>query len=153
MFDRNDTFRTRPRLFDMNAKWFTDTHDGPLSKVSWPVRFDVQKYERDTRRPELLTAEAENELGWSIINDNCQASRERLARANLRLVVVISKNYTMRGLSLADLIEEGNTGLHCAIEAFDPALGVRFSTYASWWIKQTIKHAILNANRPVKLPA
>lgn len=100
-----------------------------------------------------MTAEDERDLGWKIINDNCQESRDRMIRANLRLVVAIAKNYTNRGLSLTDLIEEGNIGLLRAVEGFDPAQGARFSTYASWWIKQSIKRALINAAQPVHIPA
>jgi RNA polymerase primary sigma factor len=101
----------------------------------------------------LLTAEEEKDLGWRIINDNCFSSKDRMIRANLRLVISISKNYANRGLSLADLIEEGNIGLIRAVEGFDPAQGARFSTYASWWIKQAIKRTLINAVQPIHIPA
>ncbi len=114
---------------------------------------ELQQYIREIARCPLLTAEEERELGWKIINDNCPASRERMIRSNLRLVVAIAKNYNNRGLPLSDLIEEGNIGLMRAVEGFDPAQGARFSTYASWWIKQGIKRALVNANQPVHIPA
>jgi len=117
------------------------------------VQSDLQIYLREINRTPLLTAQDERDLGWRIINDNCPASRERMIRANLRLVVAIAKNYANRGLTLSDLIEEGNIGLLRAVEGFDPAQGARFSTYASWWIKQSIKRALMNACQPVHIPA
>ncbi|MFG0305152.1 MAG: RNA polymerase sigma factor RpoD/SigA [Phycisphaerales bacterium JB040] len=117
------------------------------------VQSDIQLYLKAIRETPLLTAEEERDLGWAIINDNCPVARERMIRSNLRLVVSIAKNYTNRGLPLTDLIEEGNIGLLRAVEGFDPAQGARFSTYASWWIKQGIKRALINATQPIHIPA
>ena len=117
------------------------------------VQSDLELYLQEINRTALLTAEEERELGWAIINDNCAASRDRMIRANLRLVVAIAKNYMGRGLPFQDLIEEGNIGLLRAVDGFDPAQGARFSTYASWWIKQAIKRALINATQPVHIPA
>lgn len=117
------------------------------------MQSDIQVYLREINRTPLLTAEEERELGWAIINDNCPAARERMIRANLRLVVAIAKNYSGRGLPLTDLIEEGNIGLMRAVEGFDPSQGARFSTYASWWIKQGIKRALINATQAIHIPA
>ena len=114
---------------------------------------NLDSYIQAVHRIPLLTAEEERELGWAIINDNCPKARERMIRANLRLVVAIAKNYNNRGLPLTDLIEEGNIGLMRAVEGFDPAQGARFSTYASWWIKQAIKRALINATQPIHVPA
>ncbi len=85
-------------------------------------------------------------------HDAIQA-RERMIRSNLRLVVNIAKGYSKRGMPLSDLIEEGNLGLLRAVEGFDPDMGARFSTYASWWIKQAIKRALINSVQPVHIPA
>lgn len=101
----------------------------------------------------LLNAAQEKSLCWKIIHENCPQSRETMIRANLRLVVSIAKRYNNRGLHMSDLIEEGNLGLLKAVEAFDPDQGARFSTYASWWIKQAIKRALINAVQPVHIPA
>lgn len=110
-------------------------------------------YLREINKTPLLTAAEEKRLGYEIRNNNCPFSREHMIRANLRLVVAIAKQYVNRGLPMSDLIEEGNIGLMRAVEGFDPDQGARFSTYASWWIKQGIKRALINAAQPVHIPA
>src|SRR6476659_5924678 len=117
------------------------------------VQNGLQIYLRQINESPLLTADQEKELARRIINDNDMAARERMVRSNLRLVVNIAKHYVNRGLSLQDLIEEGNIGLLKAVEGFDPDNGARFSTYASWWIKQAIKRALINAAQPIHIPA
>jgi len=96
--------------------------------------------------------EEERTLGRLIVKENDQQAREQLVRSNLRLVVNIAKKYGDRGMSLGDLIEEGNLGLIRAVDYFDPERGVRFSTYAAWWIKQSIKRALLENVQPVHIP-
>jgi RNA polymerase primary sigma factor len=99
-----------------------------------------------------LTAQQERELGRRIQAGDLEA-REHMIRANLRLVVSIAKIYSERGLVLQDLIAEGNVGLLKAAEKFDPDAGCRFSTYATWWIKQSIRRALTNTVKSVRVPS
>ena len=124
-----------------------------MSMKNLTSNFDLQLYFRDIREIGLLTVEEERVLGWRIINDNDQQAKQDLIAANLRLVVYIARGYSNRGLALADLIEEGNLGLVRAAETFDPARGVRFSSYASWWIKQAISRTLDDALNIVRIPA
>ena len=99
----------------------------------------------------LLSAEEEVYFARRALK-GCEASRKRMIVSNLRLVVKIARRYNNRGLALLDLIEEGNLGLIRAVEKFDPERGFRFSTYATWWIRQTIERAIMNQTRTIRLP-
>lgn len=99
----------------------------------------------------LLSAEEEVYYARRALRGD-DASRQRMIESNLRLVVKISRRYINRGLTLLDLIEEGNLGLIRAVEKFDPERGFRFSTYATWWIRQTIERAIMNQTRTIRLP-
>jgi len=117
------------------------------------VESTLQIYLEEINSAPLLTADEEKELARQIIHQNDPAARDRMIRSNLRLVVSIAKKYGNRGMPLADLIEEGNLGLMRAVEGFDPEQGSRFSTYASWWIKQAIKRALINAVQPIHIPA
>jgi RNA polymerase primary sigma factor len=121
--------------------------------ASAAVQSGLQLYLRQINELPLLTADEEKQLSRRIIHQNDPAAREHMVRANLRLVVNIAKNYVNRGLTLPDLIEEGNIGLLKAVEGFDPENGSRFSTYASWWIKQAIKRALINSVQPIHIPA
>ena len=99
----------------------------------------------------LLTADEEKELSRRAQRGD-ESARQRMIESNLRLVVKIARRYINRGLPLLDLIEEGNLGLIHAVKKFDPERGFRFSTYATWWIRQTIERGIMNQSRTVRLP-
>jgi len=118
------------------------------------IVFDVtiKEYLKEIDESPLLTLEQEQALGRKIIAENDPQAREHLVRSNLRLVVNIAKKYANRGMTLGDLIEEGNLGLIKAVDYYDPERGTRFSTYAAWWIKQSIKRALLTNIQPVHIP-
>ena len=103
----------------------------------------LQPYFRDIARTPLLTQAEEIGLGRLIEKGDSNA-RERMITANLRLVVKIARNYSGMGVALSDLIAEGNIGLMKAVDRFDPESGFRFSTFASWWIKQAVRRALSN---------
>lgn len=111
----------------------------------------IRIYLRQLRRSKLLTAEEEARLGRLAKKGDANA-RRRMIESNLRLVVKIARRYLNRGLSYLDLIEEGNLGLMHAVEKFEPDRGFRFSTYATWWIRQTIERALMIQTRTIRLP-
>ena len=112
----------------------------------------IKEYLKEIDEASLLTLEEEQHLGRLVMEENDPWAREQLVRSNLRLVVNIAKKFGNRGMSLGDLIEEGNLGLIKAVDYFDPNRGNRFSTYAAWWIKQSIKRALLANIQPVHIP-
>jgi RNA polymerase primary sigma factor len=112
----------------------------------------LQIYLHDINDTPLLSAAEERELAERVaIGD--PLAREHMVKANLRLVVNIARGYLGKGLNLEDLIEEGNLGLMRAVEGFDGTMDTRFSTYASYWIKQSIRRAVMNNGKPIRLPA
>jgi RNA polymerase primary sigma factor len=123
-----------------------------LSRPARPAQSPLETYLREINETPLLNAEDEKKLGYRIENGDSEA-RDNLVRANLRLVVNIARSYVGKGLGLQDLVEEGNLGLMRAVEGFDPSMNTRFSTYASYWIKQSIKRAVVNTAKTIRLPA
>jgi RNA polymerase nonessential primary-like sigma factor len=122
------------------------------SKEDKPKNLDAtQLYLGEIGFSPLLSAEEEVYFSRRALKGD-EASRKRMIVSNLRLVVKIARRYNNRGLALLDLIEEGNLGLIRAVEKFDPERGFRFSTYATWWIRQTIERAIMNQTRTIRLP-
>lgn len=111
----------------------------------------IKIYLKEIQKSTLLTAEDERELAGLIAQGN-EAARDRMIESNLRLVVKIAKRYMNRGLPFLDLIEEGNMGLIKAVEKFKVSKGCRFSTYATWWIRQSIERALVNQSRTIRLP-
>jgi RNA polymerase primary sigma factor len=120
--------------------------------VTATVQNPLETYLREINETALLSAREEKELARRIAEGEKEA-RDRMVRANLRLVVNIARAYAGKGLPLQDLIEEGNLGLLRAVEGFDPDMDTRFSTYASYWIKQSIKRALINSAKTIRIPA
>src|SRR5437660_2817968 len=116
------------------------------------VQSPLETYLRESNETPLVNADEEKQLAYRIEDGDSEA-RDRMVRANLRRVVNIARSYTGKGLGLQDLIEEGNLGLLRAVEGFDPSMNTRFSTYASYWIKQSIKRALVNTAKTIRIPA
>ena len=111
----------------------------------------TQIYLNEIGQSKLLTPDEERALSRRVVQGDF-AARQKMIEHNLRLVVNIAKHYINRGMTLLDLIEEGNIGLMHALEKFDPERGFRFSTYATWWIRQSIERSIMNQSRTIRLP-
>ncbi len=140
----------------------TESGEEQLTKTEIPEESETEEeYHKNLDATQLYLNEigfspllsAEEEVYFSrLALKGDEAARKRMIESNLRLVVKIARRYVNRGLALLDLIEEGNLGLIRAVEKFDPERGFRFSTYATWWIRQTIERAIMNQTRTIRLP-
>ena len=137
---------------DEDLQQIDETEDEVFAKEEVVKNLDAtQLYLGEIGFSPLLTAEEEVLYARRALRGD-EAARKRMIESNLRLVVKISRRYSNRGLALLDLIEEGNLGLIRAVEKFDPERGFRFSTYATWWIRQTIERALMNQTRTIRLP-
>jgi RNA polymerase primary sigma factor len=131
--------------------------EAPVARPRRQIKFTsvqspLETYLSEINETRLLNAEQERALA-DRINDGDGAARDHMVRANLRLVVNIARGYLGKGLPLQDLVAEGNLGLMRAVEGFDPTMNTRFSTYASYWIKQSIKRAVINTGKTIRIPA
>lgn len=153
---RLDDELDEPTLDDMGDEGEEDFNIDLESATYDEVADDsVKLYLREIGKIPLLTAEEEYELAQKIINGTekeKKRAKDKMAESNMRLVVSIAKRYSGRGLDFLDLIQEGNTGLLRAVEKFDPDKGFKFSTYATWWIRQAITRAIADQARTIRIP-
>lgn len=173
--DNTDDIRTQQPVDDDSNDQVVDASGGPLGDLVEPgldelvdeeedidalnnnEYFDdisddsVRLYLREIGKIPLLSAEEELELAQRVVAGDKKA-KDKMAEANMRLVVSIAKRYSGRGLDFLDLIQEGNTGLLRAVEKFDPDKGFKFSTYATWWIRQAITRAIADQARTIRIP-
>ena len=123
----------------------------PIASTSRSAANPLEIYLREIQRNPLLNREQERDLALRIQQGDA-AARDEMIKSNLRLVVSIARHYTGQGLSMLDLISEGNLGLVRAVEGFDPIHETRFSTYATYWIKQSIKRGLINTGRTIRIP-
>jgi len=150
---------TEPNVAGFTAEWEAEeTEEEAVVATNTPVYLDddvaddsVRLYLREIGKIPLLNAEEELALAQRVVAGDKEA-KDQMAEANMRLVVSIAKRYVGRGLDLLDLIQEGNTGLLRAVEKFDPDKGFKFSTYATWWIRQAITRAIADQARTIRIP-
>ncbi len=140
-------------VFEVDEEEFDEDGDEDEDEASNDLGVDnaIRQYLAEIGRFPLLNSEQELTLAWSVAQGDMEAQR-RLVEANLRLVVSIAKRYNNHGISLLDLVQEGNLGLIRAAQKFDPARGFRFSTYATWWIRQAISRAVAEHTRAIHIP-
>ena len=146
LYQEDDVFEVDEEEFDENGDEDEDDASNDLG-----VDNAIRQYLAEIGRFPLLNGEQELTLAWSVAQGDMEAQR-RLVEANLRLVVSIAKRYNNHGISLLDLVQEGNLGLIRAAQKFDPARGFRFSTYATWWIRQAISRAVAEHTRAIHIP-
>ena len=146
LYQEDDVFEVDEEEFDENEDEDEDDASNDLG-----VDNAIRQYLAEIGRFPLLNGEQELTLAWSVAQGDMEAQR-RLVEANLRLVVSIAKRYNNHGISLLDLVQEGNLGLIRAAQKFDPARGFRFSTYATWWIRQAISRAVAEHTRTIHIP-
>lgn len=159
--DKDDILSDKNIVFDADEPNLLDLEDEEeLSDEDLEITADnvdafaddsVRLYLREIGKIPLLSLEEETELAKRVIEGDKKA-KDKMVEANMRLVVSIAKRYSGRGLDLLDLIQEGNTGLLRAVEKFDPEKGFKFSTYATWWIRQAITRAIADQARTIRIP-
>ncbi len=151
-----DITSTEPNVEEFSDEWLEEGEDEVTSTAQVYLEDDVaddsvRLYLREIGKIPLLTAEEELKLAHEVVAGD-RGAKDKMAEANMRLVVSIAKRYVGRGLDLLDLIQEGNTGLLRAVEKFDPDKGFKFSTYATWWIRQAITRAIADQARTIRIP-
>lgn len=146
---------TEPTPETLSDEWVTEEEEEEVvedtSYIDDIADDSVRLYLREIGKIPLLTSEEELALAKRVVAGDKRA-KDQMAEANMRLVVSIAKRYVGRGLDLLDLIQEGNTGLLRAVEKFDPDRGFKFSTYATWWIRQAITRAIADQARTIRIP-
>src|SRR5713226_2503399 len=148
LYQEDDVFEVDEEEFDENGD---ENEDEDEASNDLGVDNAIRLYLAEIGRFPLLNGEQELTLAWSVAQGDMEAQR-RLVEANLRLVVSIAKRYNNHGISLLDLVQEGNLGLIRAAQKFDPARGFRFSTYATWWIRQAISRAVAEHTRTIHIP-